>query len=187
MPTLVLGAGDAGARVLCTIAAEKLKGLRMVAVNTHPQNDVDSPLIEKQLIGEVRLGAGGNPILGQRAAEHSADDLYVMLEGVTRLLIVSAFGGGTGTGAAPAIARCATGLGVQTIGVVSLPFIFEGIPRRRVAMQYLPLMRDHTHETVVLDSNDLLQHLSAPRSPSLHEAFGLLDRFMAWHVLARVI
>jgi cell division protein FtsZ len=187
MTVTILGVGDSGSRILDVIAAEKLAGVVLAAVNTHAARLGESPDYRTLVIGQNELGAGGHPGLGKRAAEDSLDDLYALLQPASRLLIVGGFGGGTATGAAPVIARYARQLGLPVSAVISRPFRFEGDARRQTAEQYLPLLRAQVDVLAVVNSDDLLAYLPSRAAPSMQDAFSLLDRVMAWHVLVRVI
>jgi cell division protein FtsZ len=185
MSVMIFGIGDSGARILDVIGGEQLAGLELLAVNTHAARLGESPYYRTLVIGQNELGAGGHPSLGKSAAEDSVDDLYAVLRPVSRLLIVSGFGGGTGTGAAPVIARYARQLAIPVTAVISKPFKFEGDARRKTAEQYLPLLKAQADALVVVNGDDLLDRLHERSMPSLKDAYSLLDRFMAWNALVR--
>ena len=182
MTTMVMGVGDAGVQILDKIASEKLHGLTLLAVNTHPLADEQD--YNTLQIGQA--GAGGDPLIDKQAAEDNRDALYTALETVRRLIIVGGFGGGTGTGAIPVIANYAAMLEIKTCAIVSLPFAFEGHQRRIIAEQALPLLEIDTDDTIVIESNNILRWLSSPQNPSISGAFALLDRMIAWHALTRI-
>jgi len=185
MTIMILGVGDAGTHVLNVIARENLDGLRLIAVNTQPT--IPSPSYETLLIGENSMGSGGNPDMGKRAAEHSEDAIRELIEPASRLLIVCGLGGGTGTGGAPVIARYANEMLIHTVAAASLPFNLEGSQRTLLAKQNTPFLRQYPDETVIVDSNEVWERLTHSTMPSLREAFGLLNRIMAWNTLARVV
>ena len=185
MTTTIFGIGDAGFRVLSIIAKEDLKNLTLVVLNTHLQNKAEPHSFEIHLIGKSGLGSGGNPAIGKQAVEHSANDIHALLQPVTKLMLVCGMGGGTGTGATPAIARYATALGIPTAAVVSLPYAFEGMERRQNAERWLPELRQFTDETVVVDNYDL--HKWQSKMPTGRSAFNLSARFLAWNTLTRLV
>ncbi|GAB4519200.1 MAG: hypothetical protein OHK0046_27700 [Anaerolineae bacterium] len=156
MSLLIIGIGDAAGHTLNQIAAEQLRGIELVLLNTHSETNQQNLPFKSLLIGEKGLGAGGNPLVGHQSAQYSAELIHSLLKPVSRLILVSGFGGGTGTGAAPAIARYASAIDIETVGVISLPFKFEGDHRWRMAMQYLPEMRKYVRQVAVVDSNDLV-------------------------------
>lgn len=186
MTLLIMGVGDSGARILDRIASEKLQNIKMVLLNTHIQNNHLERQYETILIGQNGLGSGGNPSVGQQAVVYSAKALHTTLSAVNRLLIVCGFGGGTGTGAAPEITRYASTMDIETIGIISLPFKFEGDYRQRIATQNLAEMHKFTRETAVINSNDIVKWMKSPDTPSIQDAYSLLDHFMAWNVLTRL-
>lgn len=186
MTLLIMGIGDSGVRVLDQIASEKLQNIKLVSVNTHIQSNHLEQQYDTILIGQNGPGSGGNPSVGQQAVVYSANTLHTTLNAVKRLLIVCGFGGGTGTGAAPAIARYASTMDIETIGIISLPFKFEGDYRQRIATQNLVEMHKFTRETAVINSDDIVKWMKFPDTPSIQDAYSLLDHFMAWNVLTRL-
>jgi cell division protein FtsZ len=186
MTLLIMGIGDAASHTLNQIAMEQLSGIESVLLNTHTEGNQRSFPFKSLLIGEKGLGAGGNPSVGHQSVEYSAELIHSLLKPVSRLILIAGFGGGTGTGAAPAIARYASAIDIETVGVISLPFKFEGDFRWRMATQYLPEMRKYVSKAVVIDSNDIVKWMREPNSPSLLDAYHLLSRFMAWNVLSRL-
>src|SRR5262245_63705304 len=119
------GGGNAVNRMI----EEGLGGVEFIAVNTDSQSLLLSRARVRVRIGDKLtrgLGAGGNPEIGRKAAEESADELYEVLRGADMVFITGGMGGGTGTGAAPVVAQIAKELGALTIGVVTKPFSFEG-------------------------------------------------------------
>ena len=119
------------------------------------------------------LGAGGDPIVGEKAAEESAEDLYDALVGTDMVFITAGMGGGTGTGASPVVARVAKEAGALTIGVVTKPFTFEGSRRRQVADEGLNKLKEQV-DTLIIIPNDRLLEVT-DKNVSLQAAFRTAD------------
>ncbi|CAG0942000.1 Cell division protein FtsZ [Anaerolineae bacterium] len=132
----VIGVGGGGTNAVNRMIVEGLRGVGFLAINTDGQALVHSRAPQKIRIGDKLtrgLGAGGDPTIGEKAAEESSEDLYDALVGSDMVFITAGMGGGTGTGAAPVVARIAKEAGALTIGVVTKPFSFEGAKRRNAA------------------------------------------------------
>lgn len=185
----VMGVGDGGNRALDYIAAEDLSGITLTAINTHQQNT--RPLnVNHVMIGLETtrgLGAGGSTEYGKRAALESENSLRQLMEGADRVFILAALGGGTGSGASPIITRLAREAGAATIAVVSQPFTFEGSQRRQIAHVGLTALENRVDELIVVEADRLIPLTRSRRAPVLDEAFSLVARCMAWHVLSRLI
>jgi cell division protein FtsZ len=131
-PIKVIGVGGGGCNAVTRMAAEKIAGVELVAVNTdaqalmHVDADVQIRIGDKLTKG---LGAGGDPVRGERAAEESRDEIREALRGAEMVFVTAGMGGGTGTGASPIVAEVARESGALTIGVVTKPFGFEGTKR----------------------------------------------------------
>jgi cell division protein FtsZ len=119
------------------------------------------------------LGAGGNPEIGRKAAEESADELYEVLRGADMIFIASGMGGGTGTGASPIVAQIAKELGALTIGVVTRPFTFEGAKRQQTAEAGIEALKSQVDTLIVIPNDRLLQ--IASKNATLQQAFSLAD------------
>jgi cell division protein FtsZ len=119
------------------------------------------------------LGAGGRPEIGERAAEESADSLAEMVRGADMIFITAGMGGGTGTGAAPVIAKHSRAAGALTVGVVTKPFDFEGTRRRRAAEEGIARLRENVDALIVIPNQRLLEMVDA--KTSIEEAFGMAD------------
>jgi cell division protein FtsZ len=119
------------------------------------------------------LGAGGDPVIGEKAAEESSEELYDSLVGSDMVFITAGMGGGTGTGAAPVVARIAKEAGALTIGVVTKPFTFEGTRRRNVADEGLNKLREQVDTLIVIPNDRLLE--IADKKASLQTAFRTAD------------
>ena len=128
----VMGVGGAGGNAVNNMIQSGLSGVSFFAANTDAQALAKSLVADKIQLGVTLtkgLGAGANPDIGKAAAEESADRIKETLTGLHLLFLTAGMGGGTGTGAAPVVARIAREMGIMTVGVVSKPFMFEG-PRR---------------------------------------------------------
>ena len=132
----VIGVGGGGCNAVNRMIDEGLQGIEFIAVNTDGQALLQSKATTRVRIGDKvtrGLGAGGNPEIGRKAAEESAEELYEVLKGSDMVFVTSGMGGGTGTGAAPIVAQIAKEVGALTIGVVTRPFTFEGSRRAQSA------------------------------------------------------
>ena len=172
----VVGVGGGGNNAVNRMIESGLKGVDFVSINTDNQA-LALTLAEKRLqIGEKTtggLGAGGNPEMGQKSAEESRDAIAEIIEGTDLLFVTAGMGGGTGSGAAPIIARIAKEMGILTIGVVTKPFSFEGKVRMRNAEIASGFMKDNVDALVTIPNDRLLR--MADKSTSLREAFKLAD------------
>jgi len=155
---------------------EGIQGVEFIAVNTDAQalNLCKAPtrvrLGDKLTRG---LGAGGDPEVGRKAAEESADDLYSVLKGSDMVFVTAGMGGGTGTGAAPIVAQVSKECGALTIGVVTRPFTFEGAKRMQSAEAGVSQLKEHAHTLIAIPNDRLLQ--IADKRSSLQDAFRLAD------------
>jgi cell division protein FtsZ len=173
---MVVGTGGGGSNAVNRMIEEGLAGIEFVAVNTDAQALLLSNAPTRVRIGDKLtrgLGAGGNPEVGQKAAEESAEDLYEVLKGADMVFIAAGIGGGTGTGAAPIVAQIAKEVGALTIGVVTRPFTFEGAKRRHTAEMGINKLKEYVDTLIVIPNDRLLQ--LADKRASLHDAFKLAD------------
>lgn len=155
-----VGVGDGGVSAMNRIINQHLNGLDFVAINTHENGLKQSMAATNLLIGgEVTrgLGAGGRMEMGESAAEASADEIKETLQGAKKVIIVSALGGGTGTGASLVVGRVAGEIGAESVAVVSCPFEYEGKQRREIAEKGVERLKDKVNKLIVVDNNDLLQ------------------------------
>ncbi len=172
----VVGVGGGGSNAVERMISEGVSGVDFIAVNTDAQALLRSSAPTRVRIGEKLtrgLGSGGNPEQGEKAAEESVEDLYEVLKGSDMVFITAGMGGGTGTGAAPVVARAAKEHDALTIGVVTRPFLFEGSPRSRVAEQGIERLKEHV-DTLIVIPNDRLLELTDKRM-SLSDSFSLAD------------
>ncbi len=172
----VVGVGGGGSNAVNRMIAEGVTGVDFIAVNTDNQALLLSDAPIRVRIGDKLtrgLGAGGNPEQGEKAATESMDDLNEVLRGSDMVFITAGMGGGTGTGAAPIVAKAARELGALTIGVVTKPFMFEGSKRSNSAEHGIEQLREHV-DTLIIIPNDRLLELTDKRV-SLNESFRMAD------------
>ena len=175
----VVGVGGGGGNAVNRMIAEGLGGVEFIAVNTDNQALTLSRAKTRVRIGDKLtrgLGAGGNPEIGRKAAEESADELYEVLRGADMIFIASGMGGGTGTGAAPVVAQIAKELGALTIGVVTRPFTFEGAKRMQAAELGIESLKTQVDTLIVIPNDRLLQ--IASKNSTLQQAFSLADEVL---------
>ncbi len=172
----VVGVGGGGTNAVNRMIQEGIQGVEFVAVNTDAQALLLSKAPIKVQIGDKLtrgLGAGGNPEVGRKSAEETADDLYTVLKGSDMVFVTAGLGGGTGTGAAPIVAQIAKECGALTIGVVTRPFTFEGARRMQSAEAGMDALKDHADTLIVIPNDRLLQIVD--KKASLQDAFRMAD------------
>jgi cell division protein FtsZ len=172
----VVGVGGGGGNAVNRMIEEGLGGVEFIAINTDAQALLLSKAKTRVRVGDKLtrgLGAGGNPEIGRKAAEESADELYEVLRGADMVFITSGMGGGTGTGGAPIIAQVAKELGSLTIGVVTRPFTFEGSRRIQAAEAGIEALKSQVDTLIVIPNDRLLQIVD--KRASLNDAFGMAD------------
>ncbi len=175
----IVGVGGGGNNALNRMIEAGIRGVEFIAVNTDAQALENSLAAKKIPIGGKamkRLGAGGDPMMGERAAEISRDDLEACLSGADMVFITAGMGGGTGTGASPVIAEIARKNRSLTVAVVTTPFTFEGRHRRAVAEQGLQLLKERVDAIIVIPNDRLLT--MAGKRMSLVESFKLADNIL---------
>jgi cell division protein FtsZ len=172
----VIGIGGAGSNAVNRMIAEGVEGVKFIAANTDAQALALSRAPIKLQIGESLtrgLGAGGDPGIGEAAAKESEKALQDQLEGCDMVFITAGMGGGTGTGAAPAVAEMARRMGVLTVGVVTKPFMFEGPRRKRLADEGAARLKSSV-DTLITVPNDRLIGFVEKRT-TMTEAFEAAD------------
>jgi cell division protein FtsZ len=173
----VIGVGGGGSNAVNRMIAEGLQGVEFISVNTDSQALLLSQAPKCLRMGDTvtrGLGAGGNPEEGRKAAEESQDELRQVLQGSDMVFVTAGMGGGTGTGAAPVIARIAKEeIKALTIGVVTRPFTFEGAKRSRAAAEGIEALKQVV-DTLIVIPNDRLLEITEKRV-SLTDAFGVAD------------
>ncbi|HWQ77726.1 MAG TPA: cell division protein FtsZ [Anaerovoracaceae bacterium] len=175
----VIGVGGGGSNAVNRMIDAGLNGVSFIAINTDKQALSGSRAETKLQIGEKLtkgLGAGANPEVGQRAAEENIEDLTKFIAGSDMVFITAGMGGGTGTGAAPIIAKAAKDLGVLTVGVVTKPFTFEGKKRKDHAELGIKFLKKYVDSLVVVPNDKLLQ--IAEKNTTMLEAFTMADEVL---------
>ena len=175
----VVGVGGGGVNAVNRMIEAGLRGVEFIAVNTDAQALLMSDADTKLDIGRDLtrgLGAGADPSIGRKAAEDHEDDIREALEGADMVFVTAGEGGGTGTGAAPVVARVARDLGALTIGVVTRPFIFEGRRRAAQAEDGVTNLRAEVDTLIVIPNDRLLQ--IADRNISVVDAFRQADQVL---------
>ena len=172
----VIGVGGGGNNAINRMIAANIKGVEFVSINTDRQALRKSEAPVQMVLGEritKGFGAGANPDVGARAAEESIEDLKAMLVGADMVFVTAGMGGGTGTGAAPVVARLAHEMGILTIGIVTKPFGFEGKRRQEQAERGIKELRQYVDSLVVIP-NEKLKQASDTRI-TLGNAFEIAD------------
>ena len=175
----VVGCGGGGSNAVDRMVADGVQGVEFITVNTdaqalmHSQADVRIRIGDKLTKG---LGSGGNPVIGQKAAEETTEEIYEALKGADMVFITAGMGGGTGTGAAPVIASIAQDLGLLTVGVVTRPFTFEGNHRRKMAEQGIDQLKPMVDTLIIIPNDRLLQ--TASKNTSMLQAFQMADNVL---------
>jgi cell division protein FtsZ len=157
----------------------QVQGVEFITVNTDSQALQNAQAPIRIQIGEKLtrgLGAGGNPSIGQKAAEETSEDLYEALRGADMVFITAGMGGGTGTGAAPIVAQIAQDIGALTVGVVTKPFAFEGSRRRQSAEEGVNSLKDRVDALITIPNDRLLT--VADQKMSMIDAFSLADEVL---------
>ncbi len=175
----VIGIGGAGCNAVNRMIDANLQGISFVAVNTDKQALNKSKAETKIQIGEKLtkgLGAGGNPEIGQKSAEESLENIEKYVEGSDMVFITAGMGGGTGTGAAPIVAKAAKLSGALTVGVVTKPFTFEGKKRKEHADLGIKFLKNYVDSLVVVPNDRLLT--ISEKNTSILQAFTMADEVL---------
>ncbi len=155
----VIGVGGGGSNAVNYMKLQGIRGVDFIVCNTDAQALAHSPVENKVQLGATLtegLGAGANPEIGEKAALESYDTVQRMLENQTKMVFITAgMGGGTGTGAAPVIAKAAKELGILTVGIVTAPFAFEGGLRQRQAETGVEKLKEQVDSLIVINNNKL--------------------------------
>src|SRR3954451_24631264 len=183
IPIKVVGVGGAGTNVLDRIVLDGLDRADLIAINTDVQSLASSVASTKVQLGRTvtrGLGAGGDPEVGYNAAYESADEIRQALRDSRMIFVCTGLGGGTGSGAAPAVAQVARENGSLVLGFATLPFGFEGKRRLAPAREALEKMREHC-DAVICFENDRLGDMVAPKA-GIHQAFAAADQMISQSV-----
>jgi cell division protein FtsZ len=172
----VVGVGGSGKNAVNHMIDSKVRGVDFIAINTDAQDLHHSQAKKKIHIGKNLtrgLGAGMNPELGKRASEETKEEVQQSLKGSDMVFVACGMGGGTGTGAAPVVARTAKEMGALTVAVVTKPFSFEGAQRMRLAEVGLEELRKEVDALIVIPNDRLLATVA--KDTTLKHAFGMCD------------
>jgi len=172
----VVGVGGGGCNAVDRMIDEGLQGVDFVAVNTDAQALMLSQAQSRVRVGEKLtrgLGSGGDPEVGRKATEESAEELYAVLKGADMVFITAGMGGGTGTGGAAIVAQIAKEVGALTIGVVTRPFTFEGSRRIQSAESGITKLKEQADTLIVIPNDRLLQIVD--KRANLQQAFRMAD------------
>ena len=172
----VFGVGGAGSNAVNNMIAGDLEGVEFVVANTDAQSLFQSLCEHRVRLGvniTQGLGAGARADIGKVAAEEALDDIQSYLEGNNMVFIAAGMGGGTGTGAAPVIARAAREHGILTVGVVTKPFHFEGSQRMRIAERGIQELHQYVDTLIVIPNQNLFR--VASEETTFADAFGMAD------------
>lgn len=176
---MVVGIGGAGGNALNRMIEDNLTGVEFVAINTDAQDlDANNAQCTLQIGKELTkgLGAGADSDVGRRAAEESKDAVSKLIGGADMVFITAGMGGGTGTGAAPVVAKIARDCGALTVGVITRPFIFEGPRRIKRAADGIKEMKKYCDTTLVIP-NETLLNITEPGT-SVIESFKIADSIL---------
>jgi cell division protein FtsZ len=175
----VVGIGGAGGNAVNRMVGSDFKGVDFVAINTDLQVLRESTAYEKIQIGEDLtrgLGSGGDAKVGRQSAEESLELIRSCVQGADMVFLTAGMGGGTGTGASPVVAHVAREAGALTVGVVTVPFSFEGNPRRRQADSGIEELKEAVDTLIVIPNDKLLE--TADDSTTMLEAFAEADKVL---------
>jgi cell division protein FtsZ len=172
----VIGVGGAGGNAVNNMIQSQIEGVEFVVANTDAQA-LRLSLAERRIQLGVRatqgLGAGARPDLGRVAAEENLDDILTMIGDANMVFITAGMGGGTGSGAAPVIARSVREMGILTIGVVTKPFNFEGVHRMRTADQGIEALQQFVDTLIIIPNQNLFR--VATEKTTFIDAFKMAD------------
>ncbi len=173
---MVIGVGGSGKNAVNHMINSKVKGVSFITMNTDTQ-DLHHSLAEKKIhIGKnltKGLGAGMDPEVGKKAAEETKAEIQDVIKGADMIFIACGMGGGTGTGAAPIVARAAKEQGILTVGVVTKPFFFEGNHRMKIAEKGLDELAGEVDAIIVIPNDKLLQ--ISDKNTNFKDAFAMCD------------
>lgn len=175
----VVGVGGSGGNAINHMIGAKVKGVEFIAINSDAQDLHHSEAKRKIHIGKNLtrgLGAGGNPDMGRRAAEETREEIANAIKGSDMIFITGGMGGGTGTGAAPVVAKIARDSGALTVGVVTKPFLFEGQERMRLALQGIEELKKEVDALITIPNDRLLAIVD--RETTVSAAFELCDNVL---------
>lgn len=176
----VIGIGGGGNNAVRQMVEDKVKDVEFYFINTELAMLNKTKMENVLQIGKETtkgLGAGANPDMGEKAAIESKEDIKQLLEGTQLLFLTAGMGGGTGTGAIPVVAEIAQEMGIQTIAIVTKPFLFEGRLRSSRADAGIEKLKQHVN-SLILISNDKLLKLAGSQKMSVINAFKMADNVL---------
>jgi cell division protein FtsZ len=175
----VVGVGGSGGNAVNHMVSSKVKGVEFIAINSDAQ-DLHNSLAKKKIhVGKNLtrgLGAGGNPEMGKRAAEETREEINNAIKGSDMIFITGGMGGGTGTGAAPVVAKIARESGALTVGVVTKPFLFEGQQRMRLALEGIEELKQEVDALITIPNDRLLAIVD--KETTVRNAFEQCDNIL---------
>jgi len=172
----VVGVGGSGCHAINRMIQSRIKGVEFVAINTDAQDLHHNDAPVRVQIGQATtrgLGAGSDPELGKKSAEEDKESIYQALKEADMVFVTCGMGGGTGTGATPIVAEIARELGALTVAVVTKPFSFEGMRRKRVAEEGIGDLQGRVDTLITIPNDRLLQVID--KKTSLYDAFSVVD------------
>ncbi len=175
----VIGVGGGGNNAVNRMIREEVKGVDFISINTDKQALLSSMAENQIQIGEKLtrgLGAGAKPEVGKKAAEESREQIELLLQGTDMVFVTAGMGGGTGTGAAPIVAKLAKEMGILTVGVVTKPFGFEGKIRMKNAEDGIKELKTNVDTLITIPNDRLLQIVQ--KNTSMVDAFTIADNVL---------
>jgi cell division protein FtsZ len=172
----VIGVGGGGSNAINRMIASDITGIEFWTMNTDAQSLSNTGANRRLQLGQKLtrgLGAGGNPAIGQKAAEESREEIAAAIEGADLVFITAGMGGGTGTGAAPIVAEIAKEMGILTVGVVTKPFTFEGRRRTNQADEGIAMLQSRVDTLIGIPNDNLLKVIS--EQTPMQDAFRFAD------------
>ena len=175
----VVGVGGAGGNAVTRMITSGMQGVDFIAINTDAQDLENNPSEHKIQVGKnltKGLGAGANSNVGKEAVEADKEVITALLDGADMVFITAGMGGGTGTGAAPVISQISRELGILTVGIVTLPFSFEGPKRMNRALEGISEMKKACDTLIAIPNQKLMSIVD--KSTTLPEAFQMADTIL---------
>ncbi len=175
----VIGVGGSGSNAVSRMMRCKIKGVELVAINADAQDLQKARAHRKLRIGKKitkGLGTGMNPEIGKKAAEEEKEEIQKILSGADMVFITCGLGGGCGSGASPVVAKIAKEMGILTLGIVTLPFSFEGMERREIALASQKKLKENVDSLITI-SNDKLLSIFEP-DITVANAFWVCDEIL---------
>ena len=176
---IVVGVGGAGNNAVKRMVEEGIGGVEFIGINTDKQALELCKAPTLLAIGEKTTGgkgAGANPEVGMRSAEESAEDISAAIKGADMVFVTCGMGGGTGTGAAPVVAKIAKEQGILTVGIVTKPFQFEGKPRMNNALNGIERLKENVDTLIVIPNQKLVEITN--KSMGIGESFRIADQVL---------